>query len=55
LNKAVGKYFNETFFKVIMGQERGIRERILMGERDFKVDFVEFFANIINGSPCEIA
>ena len=40
---------NEVFFEAIIGEYGSTRERSLMGQRDFAVDFVEVFANIING------
>jgi len=38
-----------------MGKQGTVREGSLVRKRDFKVDFVKFFANIIDGSPSEIA
>jgi hypothetical protein len=52
-DSAIGKDLNELFFKAIVGKERQIRERPSVGERNFQVDFVEFFANVIYGEFLE--
>jgi len=53
-NVAIWKDFDEAFFKPVMGKQRSVRERVLMGERNFKIDLVEFFANISDGEFIEV-
>ena len=49
LDIAIGQDAYKPLFKRVMRQERQIRERDLVGQRNFRVDLVELFANIGDG------
>ena len=51
LDRAIGEDFNELFFELIIGEQGTLRERLVMGKRNFKIDFVDLFAYYVDGSP----
>ena len=49
LDVSIGQNFNESFFKSVGWKQKHIWERLLMGQRNINIDFIEFFAYIANG------